>query len=211
MDTRLLDFIKYDCFRAELGVDHPETIKERNRLALENHGLVRKVAHYYAGRSAVPYEDLEQIAFFGLIKAIERFDPFMGNQFSSLATSFIKGEILHYFRDKAPVVSGTRGLSDAERKLATCFSLDYRIASDSENDQLSLGDSIPAPCTTDEDSLLAQDLVRDLPPKYRRVIEGAYFHGQTSREMSHRFGLCRNTIHGQKARGLALMRKNHSL
>jgi hypothetical protein len=84
---------------------------------------------------------------------------------------------------KPPVVSGTRGLPDAERKLATCLSLDYRIASDSENDQLSLGDSIAAPCTTDEDSLLAQDLVGNLPPKYRRVIEGAYFQGQTSREM----------------------------
>jgi RNA polymerase sigma factor (sigma-70 family) len=208
MDTRLLDFIKYDCFRAELGVDHPETIKERNRLALENHGLVRKVAHYYAGRSAVPYEDLEQIAFFGLIKAIERFDPFMGNQFSSLAMPYIKGEIKHYLRDKVSPLTGARDLPKEERFLALPLSLDYTVTG---GDELSLLDGLAAPCPADEDYAHCKDLAERLPRKLKIVIDGSFFQGLTGLEMAHRLGVSLNTIHNRKMKGLALMRQNHSL
>jgi RNA polymerase sigma factor (sigma-70 family) len=154
VDIRLLDFIKYDCFRAELGADHPETIKERNRLALENHGLARKVAHYYASRSAMPYEDLEQIAFLGLIKAIERFDPFKGNQFSSLALPFIRGEVLHYLRDKGSPLSGVRNLLGDERALAFPLSLDCTTMTD--DGELTLLDVLPNPSDAEEVLLIQE-------------------------------------------------------
>ncbi len=46
-----------------------------------------------------PYEDLLQVANLGLIKAVQRFDPGRGTEFSSYATAVIDGEVRHYLRD----------------------------------------------------------------------------------------------------------------
>ncbi|NJM66838.1 MAG: RNA polymerase sigma factor SigF [Acaryochloris sp. RU_4_1] len=73
----------------------------RNRLVRLNMGLVRKVAHRLAHQCAEPYEDLEQCGCLGLITAIERFDPTQGFAFSSFAVPYIRGEILHFLRDRA--------------------------------------------------------------------------------------------------------------
>ncbi len=73
----------------------------RNRLVKLNMGLVRKVAHRLAHQCAEPYEDLEQCGYIGLITAIERFDPSQGFAFSSFAVPYIRGEILHFLRDRS--------------------------------------------------------------------------------------------------------------
>ncbi|NJK42068.1 MAG: RNA polymerase sigma factor SigF [Acaryochloridaceae cyanobacterium SU_2_1] len=80
------------------------TVQVRNRLVRLNMGLVRKVAHRLAHQCAEPYEDLEQCGFLGLITAIERFDPSQGYAFSSFAVPYIRGEILHFLRDRANTV-----------------------------------------------------------------------------------------------------------
>lgn len=77
------------------------TVQLRNRLVRLNLGLVRKVAHRLANQCAEPYEDLEQCGHLGLITAIERFDPAQGYAFSSFAVPYIRGEILHFLRDRA--------------------------------------------------------------------------------------------------------------
>jgi RNA polymerase sigma-B factor len=76
----------------------------RNRIVNLNVGLVRKVAHRLAYQSAVPFEDLEQIGYMGLIVAVERFDPTQGYAFSSFAVPYIKGEMLHFLRDRSSTV-----------------------------------------------------------------------------------------------------------
>jgi RNA polymerase sigma-B factor len=76
----------------------------RNRLVKLNMGLVRKVAHRLAHQCSEPYEDLEQCGYLGLITAIERFDPSQGYAFSSFAVPYIRGEILHFLRDRANTV-----------------------------------------------------------------------------------------------------------
>ena len=80
------------------------SLKLRNKLVQLNAGLVRKVAHQISRQCAEPYEDLEQIGYFGLIRAIERFNPHQGCAFSSFALPYIRGEMLHYLRDKGSVV-----------------------------------------------------------------------------------------------------------
>ena len=80
------------------------SVQLRNRLVRLNMGLVRKVAHRLAHQCAEPYEDLEQCGFLGLITAIERFDPTQGYAFSSFAVPYIRGEILHFLRDRANTV-----------------------------------------------------------------------------------------------------------
>lgn len=77
------------------------SIQLRNRLVRLNMGLVRKVTHRLAKQCSEPYEDLEQCGSLGLITAIERFEPTQGFAFSSFAVPYIRGEILHYLRDRA--------------------------------------------------------------------------------------------------------------
>lgn len=80
------------------------SIQLRNRLVSLNTGLVRKLAHRLSHQCAEPYEDLEQIGYLGLIRAIERFNPAQGYAFSSFAVPYIRGEILHYLRDRSSAV-----------------------------------------------------------------------------------------------------------
>ncbi|MBD2100920.1 RNA polymerase sigma factor SigF [Leptolyngbya sp. FACHB-261] len=80
------------------------TIQLRNHLVRVNAGLVRKVAHQVSHQCAEPYEDLEQLGYLGLIRAIERFDPRQGCAFSSFAVPYIRGEMLHFLRDRSSSV-----------------------------------------------------------------------------------------------------------
>ena len=45
------------------------------------------------------WEDLMQIGYVGLIKAVKKFNPDLGYQFATYATTAIYGEIARYFRD----------------------------------------------------------------------------------------------------------------
>jgi RNA polymerase sigma-B factor len=76
----------------------------RNRVVNLNVGLVRKTTHRISHQCAVPFEDLEQVGYMGLITAVERFDPTQGYAFSSFAVPYIRGEILHFLRDQASTV-----------------------------------------------------------------------------------------------------------
>jgi len=84
------------------------SVRIRNQIVQSNTGLVRKVAYQLSRQCSEPYEDLEQIAYLGLIRAIERFNPYHGYAFSSFAIPYIKGEILHYLRDKSATLKVPR-------------------------------------------------------------------------------------------------------
>ena len=80
------------------------SVRVRNQLVQLNAGLVRKIAHRVSHQCAEPYEDLEQIGYLGLIRAIERFNPAQGCAFSSFAVPYIRGEMLHFLRDRSGTV-----------------------------------------------------------------------------------------------------------
>lgn len=80
------------------------SIQLRNQLVKLHTGLVRKMAHKFSHQCNEPYEDLEQIGYFGLIRAIERFDPSQGYAFSSFAVPYIRGEMLHFLRDRSTLL-----------------------------------------------------------------------------------------------------------
>jgi RNA polymerase sigma-B factor len=84
----------------------------RNQLVQLNAGLVRKIAHRVSYQCAEPYEDLEQIGYLGLIRAIERFNPAQGCAFSSFAVPYIRGEMLHFLRDRGSTVRVPRRWQD---------------------------------------------------------------------------------------------------
>ena len=57
-----------------------------------------RMAFRYRGRGE-PLEDLEQVAWLGLINAIDRYDPDRGS-FTAFAVITIRGELKRHFRDK---------------------------------------------------------------------------------------------------------------
>lgn len=92
------------------------SIRLRNQLVELNTGLVRKIAHRVSYQCAEPYEDLEQMGFLGLIRAIERFNPQQGCAFSSFAVPYIRGEMLHFLRDKSSVVKVPRRWQELQQE-----------------------------------------------------------------------------------------------
>jgi RNA polymerase sigma-B factor len=92
------------------------SVSLRNKLVKMNAGLVRKIAHRVSHQCAEPYEDLEQIGYLGLIRAIERFNPTQGCAFSSFAVPYIRGEMLHFLRDRSSSVKVPRRWQDLQKE-----------------------------------------------------------------------------------------------
>ncbi|MBE9077962.1 RNA polymerase sigma factor SigF [Romeria aff. gracilis LEGE 07310] len=99
-----------------IGYKQNPSVKLRNDLVRLNAGLVRKIAHRVSHQCSEPYEDLEQIGYLGLIRAIERFDPAQGCAFSSFAVPYIRGEMLHFLRDRGTTVKIPRRWQDLQKE-----------------------------------------------------------------------------------------------
>lgn len=90
---------------------------EARQELIESHiNLVHFYANKFNGRGE-PIDDLVQVGYVGLIKAIDRFDPSMGNEFTTFATPTIVGEIKRYFRDKGWSVRVPRRLQELSSKI----------------------------------------------------------------------------------------------
>jgi RNA polymerase sigma-B factor len=74
-------------------------------------GLVRSCVRPY-GRGPVPTEDLMQVAYLGLLKAIGNFDPTAGVSLAAYARPCISGELKRYFRDKRWPLRVTRPVQE---------------------------------------------------------------------------------------------------
>src|ERR1017187_3740923 len=61
--------------------------------------LVRSCVRQYRG-SPEPVEDLMQVGYVGLLKAINNYDPEVGASLSAYAQPCVSGEIKRHFRDK---------------------------------------------------------------------------------------------------------------
>ena len=77
-------------------------INARERLIVENSGLVWSIAKRYFGRG-VDSDDLYQLGCLGLLKAIDGFDLEFGTEFSTYAVPKIAGEIRRFLRDDGSV------------------------------------------------------------------------------------------------------------
>lgn len=81
------------------------------RLVESHRALAQRLAAHFASRGQ-PLEDLEQVAYVGLVTAAQRFDPNRGVRFATFARATISGEIKKYFRDHAWTVHVPRPVQE---------------------------------------------------------------------------------------------------
>ncbi len=92
--------------------------KERIREQLVNayHDFVYFLARKFQNRGE-PLDDIVQVGYLGLIKAIERFDPDLGYEFTTFATLTVAGEIKRHFRDKGTAIRFPRRLQELHQSV----------------------------------------------------------------------------------------------
>lgn len=90
----------------------------RDQLVAANLRLALHLARRFSNRG-VSLDDLEQVASLGLLRAIDRFDPERGLEFSTFATPTIIGELKRHFRDKGWSVRVPRRVQELHIRLNT--------------------------------------------------------------------------------------------
>jgi RNA polymerase sigma-B factor len=150
----------------------------RDELVNAHIGLAEYLARRFTNRGE-PLDDLTQVASLGLLKAIDRFDPERGLEFSTYATPTIVGELKRHFRDKGWAVRVPRRVQELHLRLGSVVSTlsqefgrsptigeIARAASASEEEVLEAIEaghayrftSLDAPASSEDESTLAAQL-----------------------------------------------------
>jgi len=95
--------------------------KTRDELIEAHLGLAEYLARRFSNRGE-PLDDLTQVASVGLLKAVDRFDPTRGVEFSTYATHTIVGELKRHFRDKGWAVRAPRRMQELYLRLGRIVS-----------------------------------------------------------------------------------------
>jgi RNA polymerase sigma-B factor len=153
--------------------------------------LVRSCVRQYRG-SPEPTEDLMQVGYVGLLKAINNYDPEFGTSLSAYAQPCVSGEIKRHFRDKRWQIHVRRSaqellleLRKANEELSQQLGrtpaqdeLAERIgASEDDMQEARQADlvfstySLDAPLSDREDPALLADLVGDEDPAVAHTID----------------------------------------
>ncbi|MFC1403943.1 MULTISPECIES: RNA polymerase sigma factor SigF [Streptacidiphilus] len=115
-DARVLSRLLFDRL-GQLEEGTPQYAYVRNTLVELNMALVKFAAARFRTRSE-PMADIIQVGTIGLIKAINRFDPGRGLEFTTFALPTVTGEIKRFFRDTSWAVRVPRRLQELRLELA---------------------------------------------------------------------------------------------
>jgi RNA polymerase sigma-B factor len=88
----------------------------RNRRVEQYRAVVRPLALHYARCSRESFEDLLQVGLMGLIRASELYSEDRRTPFEAFARPHIRGAILHYLRDAAPLVRLPRRQAELQER-----------------------------------------------------------------------------------------------
>jgi RNA polymerase sigma-B factor len=160
-------------------------------LVLRYRSLVRSCARRYRD-SPEPEEELMQVGYVGLLKAINNFDPSFGGNLAAYAQPCISGEIKRHFRDKRWQVHVKRPVQELllqVRKARTALVQDLgHVPTDEEvaghldvsleeirdanrADMVFHPHSLDAPMSTDDDAATLGDLLGGEDPQVERTLD----------------------------------------
>lgn len=81
-----------------------------------NMAVAREIARRYRGRG-IADDDLEQVAYLGLVKAVQRFDADLGHDFLSFAVPTVRGELRKHFRDSGWTIRPPRSVQELQSRI----------------------------------------------------------------------------------------------
>jgi len=195
------------------------------------------LVHYYAGLYSPGRsdEDLAQVGYEGLLKALRRFDPEKGVKFSTYASHCIIGEIRHELRNrgafKVPeglrtlqsrVIKATEELAQKNETMPTLSEI-ARVVNVSED---GIVEAMQAGCVSldeidlskvrhlryesfklpIEDKLTMQMSLEKMDEMQRKVIKHIFFEGLTQQQTAERLGINQRKVSRLMHKGLKEMR-----
>ena len=208
-------------------------LRRRNQLVQNHQQLVQPIAHHYARCSPEGGDDLTQVGLLGLIRAAELYRRDQGTPFEAFARPHIRGAILHYLRDLAPSVRLPRrqaeqldrlmrlerqgeGRKAAERlginEEQRCLLLQQRSlcrAVPLEGILLEsvCGEAQETPCQPTESQLAVSQLLEELEPRQRRVVQQVVLAGWSYRRIAAELGVSPMTVKRLLHQGLDRLRQ----
>ena len=194
---------------------HAGDKEARDRLVMENAGLVWSIVRRFIGRGPEP-DDLFQIGNIGLIKAIDHFDTELGVRFSTYAVPMITGEIRRFLRDdgmikvsrplkelaglgREPTVEElARSVGASREEVAASMEAGARVGSIYEpfdaGDESGgcLADKIAEKTSENDrvlDRIVLAELLSGLGEKEQQIIKMRYFENMTQTVIAGRLGI----------------------
>lgn len=108
--------IAHPCRSPRATGPEPARIASRNRRVEDYRAVVRPLALHYCRCSRESFEDLMQVGLIGLIRAAELYSADRQTPFEAFARPHVRGAILHYLRDAAPLVRLPRRQAELQER-----------------------------------------------------------------------------------------------
>jgi RNA polymerase sigma-B factor len=211
----------------------PDPIQLRNQRVAEHFSLAQSVARHYAACTRERRDDLQQVAALGLIRAAERYDSTSQVPFAAFARPHVRGAVLHYLRDVAPLLRMSRRLQERahqlnrlghgalagpllaqlerfERERRVELLAPWRLHNTAELafEPPSQDGLAEREAAEDRDNAMAA--LRQLNQRQRQVVEAVVLKGQTLRTVGRRLGISAATVHRVLHQALEELRRQLS-
>jgi RNA polymerase sigma-B factor len=205
-----------------------KTVASRNSRVEEFRMLVRPIAAFYASCTPEPFDDLQQVGLMGLMRAAELYCSSNKAPFEAFAKPHVRGAILHYLRDAAPLIRLPRRVAELQQKAKREQDRDREASglelTDSQRraleelkawrqpislDQLPLeGLDIAAPCQGSpgiqaEDTADAVEALKSLDAQSRWIVGKVVLEGWSYRRAASQLQVSPMTVQRRLKQGLA--------
>jgi RNA polymerase sigma-B factor len=211
----------------------PDRLQLRNQRVAEHFSLVQSVARHYAACTRERRDDLQQVAALGLIRAAERYDSSSQVPFAAFARPHVRGAVLHYLRDVAPLLRMSRRMQERAQQLnRQCReALPAPLLAQLEGFERERRVELLPPCLIQnipalglepfsQDGLAERETAEErdnamaaltrLNQRQREVVEAVVLRGQTLRTVGRSLGISAATVHRVLHQALGELRRQLS-
>ncbi len=205
------------------------TVASRNGRVEEYQTLVRPIAAFYASCTPEPFDDLLQVGLMGLMRAAELYCSNNRAPFEAFAKPHIRGAILHYLRDAAPLIRLPRRVAELQQKAKRERHREAAGLELTENQRRSLeelktwqppisldqlpwdGLDIAAPCEAGpgiqaEDTAAAVEALQGLDAQSQWIVGKVVLEGWSYRRAASQLEVSPMTVQRRLKQGLARVR-----